>query len=107
VAEPLTVTLFHGVRLLLDRNLLLDLESNGIGVLPGSRPGSLDDGQQSSGAWRAENRYALPSSPHPIWRLSELRDKRAALPIQLVQKIGQTSSLAQSHQPRRNWLRRD
>jgi transcriptional regulator len=31
------------------------------------------------GAWRSGNRYALPTSPHPPRRLSELKDKRATL----------------------------
>ena len=54
--------------------------------------GSLGSRNQSQGASRAGNRYALPSSPRPLRQLSRYIKSCATLTIQLVQKIGQTIS---------------
>jgi hypothetical protein len=50
-------------------------------------------GGKELGVWRSGNRYALPTSPHPRLRLSIDKDSCATLTTELVQKIGQTTSM--------------
>lgn len=53
-------------------------------------------GGKELGVWRSGKRYAFPTSPHPRLRLSIYKVSRATLTMNLVQKIGQTTTVRRS-----------
>ncbi|HTF61323.1 MAG TPA: hypothetical protein VK638_01285, partial [Edaphobacter sp.] len=54
--------------------------------------------RNEQGAWRSGNRFALPTSPHPRRRISELRDKRATLTPHWYKRSGKPYALASMHE---------